>query len=402
MPVELAEYSKVYIAFSGGIDSVVLLHQLVQQHNTRITLIHIHHNLQAEADGWAIFATTTADQYGIECIIEHAQGKPSSGESTEAWAREQRYALFEKHLGEGDALVTAHHQDDQAETVLLNLVRGSGVHGLAGMPETRPLGQGTVVRPLLNTSRSDIEAYAQQHSLKWVEDPTNTDTQFARNFMRHEILPLLKTRWPEVAKTMARTARHCAWADATCQSRFENLLCQTELPLSGLQTYSHPDQCAALQYWLCAQGFKPLSSAQLDTVLKDFTAAACDRNPVFDQGRKQLYRYREILAVRDVTSAPDAFCVPWNGQASLDIPGWGQPLTREQFIRIGIHVDELDWPKITVRSRVGGEKIQVGQQRTSFKKYCQTHSIAPVLRDSVVMLFENECCVGAVPPGVNV
>ncbi len=204
-----------YIALSGGLDSTVLLHLLVrlreQQALPPLFAIHVHHGLQSAADAWPAHCQSFCDQLGVPLHIERVQ--VGSGASLERAARDARYRAFEHRLQEGALLLTAQHRDDQAETLLFRLLRGSGVRGLAGMQASRRLGAGWLARPLLHLSRAELEAYAREQGLSWVEDPSNADTGLARNFLRREVLPLLAQHWPQTGVSLARTAAHMHEAD---------------------------------------------------------------------------------------------------------------------------------------------------------------------------------------------
>jgi len=182
---------KLYLAFSGGLDSSVLLHALINyRQQYQIIVWHINHGLLNNAKSMQDFASKQAEKYGLEFRLDNLNMDSSKG-NLEAKARDHRYRLFENALSENDALLTAHHKNDQAETLLLNMMRGSGASGLRAIASQKPLGKGILLRPLLDHTRDDIKAYAQTHQLEWVEDPSNQNTRFDRNFLRHEVLPVL-------------------------------------------------------------------------------------------------------------------------------------------------------------------------------------------------------------------
>ena len=198
------------IALSGGLDSVVLAHLLKEW--PRVRALHVNHQLQIEARAWADFVLTLCADWGIPCQVLVVDAQPHPGESPEAAARNARYAALADKLRPGEALLTGQHRDDQAETLLLQLFRGSGVRGLAGMGECVSYAGGWLVRPLLDCSRADLVAYAENHDLRWVEDPSNRDPRYRRNRLRHQLLPEINEHFPGVAKSLARTAAHCAEA----------------------------------------------------------------------------------------------------------------------------------------------------------------------------------------------
>ena len=257
------------IAFSGGLDSTVLLHLLVHLAKTdslpALSAIHVHHGLQAAADAWPDHCQSVCDAQGVSLQVVRVQVQP--GASIERAARDARYAAFIEATQANEVLMTAQHRDDQAETLLFRLLRGAGVRGLSGMPSERPLGRGHLLRPLLNVTRAELEAYATEHQLSWIEDPSNQDHQFSRNYLRHQVFPVLTARWPQAVATMARSAAHLSEAQglldelaqidlahASTASDFD-WLGLPSLELALLEKLSDARQRNALSHWL-----KPLTT----------------------------------------------------------------------------------------------------------------------------------------------
>ena len=195
---------RVIVAFSGGCDSHVLLHYLSCHLQRDIQAIHVNHNLMADAGRWQAHCEAICD--GLNVMLYSVSVQVKSEGSLETNARQARYSVFEEILEPSDVLLLAHHQDDQVETIMMNLLSGRAPMGVLGMPESRPLGAGFIQRPLLQQTRDEIEAYARTQSLSWVDDPSNTDTQHTRNYLRHEVIPKLKEHWPEL-----NTALQTAW-----------------------------------------------------------------------------------------------------------------------------------------------------------------------------------------------
>jgi tRNA(Ile)-lysidine synthase len=252
------------IAFSGGLDSTVLLHLLAHlaknQSLPALSAIHVHHGLQAAADAWPAHCQAVCDALGVPLQVVHVQVQP--GASLERAARDARYGAFVEATQANELLLTAQHRDDQAETLLFRLLRGAGVRGLSGMPSQRPLGRGHLMRPLLDVSRAELEAYATAHQLSWIEDPSNQDRQFSRNYLRHQVFPVLTERWPQAVATMARSAAHLSeaqalldelaqidLAEATTVSDFD-WLGVPSLALASLAKLSAARQRNALSHWL--------------------------------------------------------------------------------------------------------------------------------------------------------
>ena len=204
-----------WVAYSGGIDSHVLLH-LLAGWRARLPgvlgAVHVNHQLQQQSGDWELHCRAVCEELGLGFQALQVAARPRRGESPEAAARSARYRGLSEWLPPGAVLVTAQHLDDQAETLLLQLLRGSGVHGLAAMPAMTVLGAGLHQRPLLGVTRAQLRRYAESHRLDWIDDPSNTDTAFDRNYLRHEIMPRLKARWPAAGATLSRSAAHCAEA----------------------------------------------------------------------------------------------------------------------------------------------------------------------------------------------
>ena len=201
------------IGFSGGLDSTVLLHALAEtaaEHKTPLLAVHVDHGMQSESAGWAEQCRVTAEQYGVEFRSQRVAVDLGSGKGPEAAARTARYAALCQLMSPGDWLLSAHHEDDQAETLLLNLLRGSGPAGLAGIAAIRRLEPGWLARPLLAFPRAALEQYAAKHGLSWIEDPSNAERILDRNYLRHEVLPLLEVRWPGASQRLNRSSRIAA------------------------------------------------------------------------------------------------------------------------------------------------------------------------------------------------
>ncbi|MFJ7143691.1 tRNA lysidine(34) synthetase TilS [Pseudomonas protegens] len=259
------------IAFSGGLDSTVLLHLLVdlaQQHRLpRLTAVHVHHGLQTAADAWPAHCRAVCDALGVPLQVIHVQVQ--AGASLEGAAREARYGAFERLNAANELLLTAQHRDDQAETLLFRLLRGAGVRGLSAMPEIRPLGAGHLMRPLLGVSRAELERYATEHCLRWVQDPSNADHQYSRNYLRHQVMPSLIARWPQAATSMSRSAAHLREAQGLLDELAMMDLATAEgesdfpwldlpsLALAPLQQLSPARQRNALSHWLSKLGRLP-------------------------------------------------------------------------------------------------------------------------------------------------
>ncbi|MFJ2467627.1 tRNA lysidine(34) synthetase TilS [Pseudomonas sp. NPDC087615] len=290
------------VAFSGGLDSTVLLHLLANlakdQSLPALSAIHIHHGLQSAADAWPAHCQSVCDALGVPLQVERVTVQP--GASLERAARDVRYAVFSALTQANDALLTGQHRDDQAETLLFRLLRGAGVRGLSGMPSQRELGQGVLIRPLLDVTRAELEAYAQAHQLHWIEDPSNQDRQFSRNYLRHQVMPLLSSRWPQAQASMARSAAHLREAQGLLDELAQIDLAQAATPhgfqwlrlpslaLAPLCALSAPRQRNALSHWL--EPLTRLPDTDHWSGWADLCNAGHDASPVWRLADGELHR----------------------------------------------------------------------------------------------------------------
>ena len=300
----LPEAKRYLVGFSGGLDSYVLLKLLTQLDiEIPVVAIHINHSIQEQADQWQDHCESIARGLKIEFLGAKVDANPPAGESPEAWARKKRYATFSNLMQQGDILLLAHHQDDQIETFFLQLFRGSGPHGLASMPKITGFSGGWLARPLLELDRQDLEHFAQQNNLQWIEDPSNQDESYDRNHLRHTILPLVRERWPGCANSLSRSislqSDACVLLDACALEDMDLVCCneQSNLSVSKLLQLSDTRNRNLLRFWIKEAGF-PLPSQQklrqiIDTVLR----AADDRSPCVEWPGVEIRRYQDQLMI---------------------------------------------------------------------------------------------------------
>jgi tRNA(Ile)-lysidine synthase len=303
LPIEvpqLAPGAVVHIAYSGGLDSTVLLHRLAH-HNPRFRLraVHIHHGLQALADEWAEKCQRFSASLGIAFELLRVEVDALDPAGPEAAARVARYEALRSLMRPGDVLATAHHLGDQAETVLLRLLRGSGVQGLSAMRVLRDFTPGRLWRPFLELPREQLYAYAQQHDLRWIEDPHNRDPRYARSWLRGELMPLLQQRFPQTQESLARTARLAGEAALL----LDELAAQdsaaagegASLFVPALRGLGAPRRHNLLRWWLRQQGFEMPAAELLERIEPEVLAAAEDAEPLLAWPGCELRRYRERL-----------------------------------------------------------------------------------------------------------
>ncbi|TWX73872.1 tRNA lysidine(34) synthetase TilS [Colwellia sp. C1TZA3] len=294
----------IIIAYSGGVDSQVLLVALAKLKQQRqlpnaIVVCHVNHGLSPDADAWQMFAQQQCKRLSLPFISDKLHLKKQAQQSLEAIARDARYKVLVQASTEPAIIVTGHHLNDQAETFLLALKRGSGLKGLSAMQASLPFAQHTLARPLLSISRTDIVAYANQQQLSWIEDESNTDERFDRNFLRHQILPTLNERWPSINKTIARSAEHCLEAQQLLDELAQQDLadCQHssyQLSVAKLNVLSEPRLKNLLRYFLSRHHFLMPSRQQLMQICQQLNAEA-DKSPVIQLAACCIRRYKTAL-----------------------------------------------------------------------------------------------------------
>src|SRR5687767_10443917 len=292
--------ARLCVALSGGVDSMALLLacQRIRDRQPCVQLraIHVNHGLQPSAAQWTEHCRAQCARLGIPFESVELALAPPRGLSVEAVAREARYQALAARLLPGETLLTAHHQDDQLETVLLQLFRGAGVAGLAAMPASTPFGNGLHLRPLLDVTRAAIEADADAAGLPRIEGPTNLSRRFDRGLLRREIMPLLRARWPSVSRSVARSARHAAAAQSLLDELAEldavGAIEHGRLLAARLAQLSRVRQANLLRWWLRGAGLGMPSEARLDSILDDLLPARAGAQPAVTWTAGEVRRHR--------------------------------------------------------------------------------------------------------------
>lgn len=397
---EPAAARRLRVALSGGLDSVVLLHAL---HALRqagalcadLDAIHIHHGLSPDADAWERHCARLCQAIGVPLTGHRVRVSATAGKGIEAAARQARYAALEQEIEPGDCLLMAHHADDQAETLLLQLLRGSGPHGLAAMPALRPFGRGWLARPLLSFGREQLAAWATANALHWVEDPSNRQQTLDRNFLRHTVVAQLRRRWPALAQTLSRSAGLCADAAGLLDAlaAIDQQAARTDHPHQllwpGVAPLSESRRRNLLRHWIAASGFPLPNAKRLERMAVDFWTADVDRNPALAWGGAELHRYRDRLYL--IAARPDfdsRLCLAWEPPTALDVAGAGR-LSAERRCGSGLSVASLGAGKLEVRFRQGGERCRPSGRSGShpLKKLFQELAVAPWLRDRIPLIY---------------
>ena len=392
---------RLLVAYSGGVDSHVLLHWLAGQRGEwggrTLAAVHVNHGLQAAAGEWERHCRRVCHELGVAFHPLRVDARPAAGESPEAAARTARYGALQGLLTASDALLTAQHQDDQAETLLLQLLRGAGPPGLAAMPPAAPFGAGWLWRPLLAHSRTEILAYAATHRLVWVEDASNADQRLDRNYLRQQIMPALRARWPAASRTCSRSARWCAEAAALAGEVADADLARLagpspdRLSLSGLQELTEARQRNALRRWFRRLALPAPTAAQLARLCGDVMAAPRDRMPLVRWPGGEVRRHRDLLfAMAPLPAHDPAQVLAFTGTV-LDIPAVGR-LQRQPVSGQGLRAAALAGAPLTVRFRRGGERSRPAgrHHRQALKKLLQEAGVPPWERERLPLLYAGE------------
>ena len=405
------------IAYSGGVDSQVLLHcitHLIKTNNLTVPVsaCHINHGLSDNARTWQEFAEQQCKQLSISLITKSVQLNKKNRQSLEEVARDARYREFDKLAAQHSMVITGHHQDDQVETFLLALKRGSGLKGLSAMTKLSQFGerQSSLLRPLLEVSRAEIVEYANEHNLRWIEDESNQDTQYDRNFLRQDIIPLLNQRWSSINQTISRSARHCRDGqqlldEISKQDLSDCVLGDGYLSVKKLNAFSEHRFNCLVRYFLAENSCLMPSTQQLSELHQQLNASQ-DKSPQVKVGDKWLRRYRGGLYLteeyQDITA--------W--QVDILLEGDAQTITLPDNLGV-LTVSQEELPtsdnSITIVPPAAQETISVRfhhnnprclpdfrQKSRSLKKVLQELNIAPWQRKRVPLLYYGDNFVAAI------
>jgi len=364
--------------------------------------IHVHHGLHPNADKWAAHCSKLARKLRVPLELIKVEVPRARGGSLEAAARDARYAALASALRPGEVLLTAHHQDDQLETVLLQLLRGAGVPGLAAMPEVAPFATGRLVRPLLTRSRFDLEEWARAHHLAWLDDDSNSDERFDRNYLRRTILPLIRERWPGAGAAVSRTARHAAEArrllDAVALADVERASVGPCLSARQLRTLDPDRRRNALRFWIGRAGFQVPDTRRLEEIAGPVLAARADANPQVRWMTTVVERHADLISISHapvIGEAANAVVMPaaeqswrWRESPHLQLTA---PFSGTLSIVPDRHglLDTDALPEVlSVQGRRGGETLRPapGARTRRLKSLLQETKVPPATRDLLPLI----------------
>lgn len=398
----LLNSQSILVAFSGGLDSTVLLHQLVQWRalhpDVALRAIHIHHGLSPHADSWVQHCESVCAQWQVSLVVERVHLE-DDGLGIEAQARRARYQAFAQTLLPGEVLMTAQHLDDQCETFLLALKRGSGPAGLSAMGESSPFAGTQLIRPLLAQTREALEAWARQHELCWIEDESNQDDTYDRNFLRLRVTPLLQQRWPHFAQAVARSAALCAEQESLLDELLASDLadCITSrgtLLLTPLMMMSGVRRAALLRRWLAGLNAPMPSRDGLERIWQEVALAREDASPSFRLGEFEVRRYQSQLWWVKSVDGQSETVIPWlEWKTPLTLPAG---LGSVQLISAGdLRLPQAD-EVVSIRFKAPGLLHIVGRNGgRKLKKIWQEQGIPPWRRDTTPLLFYGDTLIAA-------
>lgn len=409
------------IAYSGGVDSQVLLHALAKlkhAHNisNQITVCHINHGLSANANQWQAFAEQECLKLKLPFVVCEVNVEPKAQHSLEALARDARYQALYSLFDEQSLIITGHHRDDQAETFLLALKRGAGLKGLSAMASKMNQGKDIILRPLLNVSRAEIVRSAKQQQLDWVEDESNSDTRFDRNFIRQTIMPLLSKRWPSITKTINRSSSHCLEGQVLLNELAEQDLAKSQIDFQSLSVSELSKLSLArfnnlVRFFLSQNQCLMPSTEQLAQVYHQLFANS-DKNPAVKVGDSYLRRYKEALHLTadyiDISGWQADVCYHNKQNEALDdIIELPNALGKLTFVNTQVTENANSFQQIALPSQ--GQKVTVQfchsnptclpnyrNHSRSLKKILQELNIPPWQRKRIPFIYFDDVLVAAV------
>lgn len=385
---------KLCVALSGGLDSTVLLRALMAAPSAFSTrAIHIDHQLHDDSAKWSAHCARIAREAQVPYESAQVVVPMDSDMGVEAAARTVRYAALKEMLQPGEILLTAQHADDQLETVLLALMRGAGVNGLSAMPACRAFGGGWHVRPLLPFTRAQLEAWARAENLAWLDDPSNDNSRFSRNYLRHEVIPALRQRWPDAANSAVRSAAHLGEAgDLLAHLARADMAAASAGVCLRVDVLSQLDAARrrnVLRYWLRSLGARAPSTHKLAGLEHDMLQAQDDRTPWVAWDGFEVRRHRGLLygGVPLPTLDAEHTELEWDMRTPLALPAGLGVLHAQPSRGVGLCPEKLP-AQVRVGFRRGGETMQLAghAHRRDLKKLLQEEGVLPWWRDRVPLL----------------
>ncbi len=386
------------LAYSGGMDSHVLLHLLAQRVNDRklqLKAIHIDHGMSPQSGEWSEHCADVCEKLAVPLIVERVSVRVAD-KGPENAAREARYRALAKHMSPNDVLVTAHHRDDQVETVLLHLVRGTGAHGLAGMAPLREFASGLHIRPLLEISHQKIADYARSRHLQWVIDASNEDTSLSRNYMRHEIVPKIRAHWPGAEKVIGRSAGHAAAAVelleqiAAEDGQHCGLTGDSGLSLCACNALGDARLRNLLRYWVRQSGLALPATCHIDEVVRQIRKPSTTGHAIITWPGGACCRYRDTLSFFSrAANVEYEYDITWNPAQPVVIAPLGIEVSANSAVGQGLALTRVRNASLHLRNRHGGESLRLPGRahHHKLKKLFQEEGVPPWERSKLPLLY---------------
>ena len=403
----------VQVAYSGGVDSTVLLHLLKRSRELidfRLVALHVNHGIDPRSERWEEHCSRYCQKAKIEFRSTSLDLARQHSRVNEDLARSARYAWFSSQMESGDLLLTAHHQNDQAETFLLNLMRGAGVRGLSAIQPVQEFSSGWLVRPLLSVPGEEIIHYARKYSLEFVNDPANSDLSYGRNYLRHVVIPNALERWPSTVQQIGRSAEFLSQTRRLVDdlAKIDTQACRSDgsgflsigfqLCIDKIKTLHQYRQLNLIRYWIRVH---TLPEPGRDA-LEQFVETVLTHDKAFAElcwSDYRMYRFRDDLyLVRATESTLAPTSIPWDLTQPLTLEQVGIKLVPQRFENSGLSVSELSG-EVSVRFRTGGERIRLpGRKHSSaLKKLFQQHCIPPWERNLLPLIYCDDELAAVVP-----
>lgn len=406
----IAQHScqQVCVAVSGGVDSMVCLHACVllaqKTPNLRVRALYVNHHLSAQADNWAHKISHYCAAHCIAFEVKSIELDDLKTKGIEAAARTARYLALEQHIQPGEFVLTGHHRDDQAETVLLQLCRGTGLLGLGGMKALMPFGRGYLGRPLLGCTRESIVHWAREQSLSWVHDESNDDEHFSRNFLRHKVMPVLSQHWPACVSTIARNANHVRQMQQSIQTWIQEdyqrcIRSKQRLSVVALNALTCDRAGHVIRYWLAQSDVASPNHRHIIQIQHQLLSqkAKATAKVTWADVTLRVYQQHLWLVKPDTSSCSSlSYMLPWPNKKPLTLPGGAGMLLPSV-------VPEWAWQQpVFVTQRQGGERVQLKNgHSTSLKKYFQSRGTPPWKRHQYYLIVQNNRVIAVSRPCIR-
>jgi tRNA(Ile)-lysidine synthase len=403
--------ANVCVGLSGGRDSVVLLHLIGQvraEFSMSVSAIHVNHQISPNANRWADFCLALCEKIAIPLRIEQVIVARDSGKGLEASARAARYSAYARDAA--DVILLAHHRDDQAETVLLQALRGAGLKGISAMPTVKSLGADKqIIRPLLDIAPAILADYAAANDLTWIHDESNDDVHYTRNYLRHDIFPRLAEHLPQSTASLVRLGQHATEAqgllDDLAQIDSEIVLCGDRIRISQLLSLS-PARAKNFLRYVFKKGSVPVpNSVQMNEILQQLRLRKADDQTEIKWSNWRIRCFRDEIYFTHVSrGSHGAWSVPWLGEIQLRLPHGCGELHIKHAIGTGVAQASIAGRILFLKSRVGGEKIRLAENRPrrSLKNLLQEKGMPPWSRETMPLLFCDETLIWVPDVGVDI